>query len=207
MRPFNADDVDRLGIGTPMMEVPNDFMFRVVNRLVQDTDELYVDPSFALVAEVARSNGVLQVTLKIQESTAGLHLLARYGYRGPWVAQDPGTITLNLYHALLQVGIEPGPPVVRNAAARAYIGRMITPVTEVQAHHLGITSETAANLSSIFILVNAEEFVAAADTCLVGSNPATEAEMQRTVGQLNMGISVQKGALSIDSQAHHVYHD
>ena len=113
------------------------------------------------------------------------------------MAHDPDTITLNLDHALLQVGIEPGLPVVENAAARAYIGRMVTPVTEAQAHHLGITSETAANLSS-FILVNAEEFVAAADTCLVSSNPATEAEKQRTVGKLNMGISVQEGALSID---------
>jgi hypothetical protein len=44
VRPFNADDVDRLGIDVPMVEVFNDFMFRVVNRLVQDTDKLYINP-------------------------------------------------------------------------------------------------------------------------------------------------------------------
>jgi hypothetical protein len=40
VRPFNADDVDRLGVNMTMVEVLNDFIFRMVNRLVQDGDEL-----------------------------------------------------------------------------------------------------------------------------------------------------------------------
>ena len=40
--------------------------------------------SLELVAEVDRSKEMLQVALQIQAGTAGLHLLGRYGYRGPW---------------------------------------------------------------------------------------------------------------------------
>jgi hypothetical protein len=55
VRPFNADDVDRLGINMSMVEVLNDFTFRVVNRLVQDGDELYINSSSELAADVDRS--------------------------------------------------------------------------------------------------------------------------------------------------------
>jgi hypothetical protein len=57
---------------------------------------------------------------------------------------------------------------------------MVNSVTDAQAHLIGITSETAGNLSS-YLMHIAEEFVAASDACLVNPSPATDAKMQRTV--------------------------
>ena len=206
VRFFNADDVDRLGINVMMVEVLDDSIFRVVHRLVQDTDELYINPSLERVTEVDRSKEMLQVALQIQAGTAGLHLLKRYGYIGPWEAHDLSTATTDMHHALLLVGIAPGPPVVENTAARAYVERMVNPVTAAQAHHMGIASETAGNLSS-YLLHTAEEFVVASDICLVNPNPATDAKMQRTMDILNTCISVKEGDLHISVLTHYAFHD
>ena len=176
VRPFDADDVDRLGVNMTMVEVLNDFLFRVVNRLVQDGDDLHVNPSTELAADVERSQEMLQVALRIQAGTAGLILLERYGYQGPWGAHDSGTTTTDPVLALVEVGIMPGPPVIENPCARAYIGRTVHPVTDAQAHLIGFTSETAGNLSS-YLLHTAGEFVAASDAALVCPSPATNAEM------------------------------
>ena len=79
-------------------------------------------------------------------------------------------------------------------------------MTEAQAVHLGITEETAANLSD-FILYSAEVFLAAADDRLTDPNAATEEAMQRAVDQMNAGISVQEGALAMSSLAQYEYTD
>jgi hypothetical protein len=208
VRPFDVDDADRLGIDTPALVVLNDFLNRVVNRLVQDTDESYGNLSPELDGEIARSKEMLQVSLEIQTGAAQLHTLPRYGYCGPWGAHNLGSFAQTNHpdHTLLQIDVESAPGFVENVAARAYVGRMVTPVAEAQAHCLGITEETAWNLSD-FILHSAEAFLAAADNRLSDPNAATEEVMQRTVRQLNAGISVQDGALSIDSLAHYVYTD
>ena len=176
VRPFDADDADRLGLNMAMVKVLNDFIFRVVNRLVQDGDGLYVNPSSELAADVERSQEMLQVALQIQAGTAGLNLLERYGYQGPWGAHDPGMTATDPFLALVEVGIMPGPPVIENPCARAYIGRTVHPVTDAQAHLIGFTSETAGNLSS-YLLHTAGEFVAASDAALVCPSPATNAEV------------------------------
>ena len=116
--------------------------------------------------------------------------------RGGWGGHGPGTIITDPFLTLQEVGIMPGPPVVENTAARAYVGRMANPVTDAHAHLIGTTSETAGNLSSYHLLHTAEEkFVAASVACLVHPSQATGAEMHRNVRLMNMFISVKDGAL------------
>ena len=149
---------------------------------------------------------MLQVALQIQAGTAGLHLLERYGYQGPWRAHDPGTTTTDPFLALLEAGIVPGPPIIENTCARAYVGRTVNPMTDAQAHLVGFTSETAGNLSS-YLLHTAGEFVAASDAALIHPSPAINAEMRRTARLVNECVMVQEGAMHYTTLAHHVYHD
>ena len=158
LRPFDLDDIDHLRVHPTMVEVLNDFIFYAVHRHVSSSDELYGDPTPELRLDVERSREMLQVALRIQEGKAGLNLLERYGYQGPWGAHDPGTTTTDPVLALLEVGIEPGPDIIEDTCARTYIGRSVIPTTDAQAHAAGLTIETAGNLSS-YLLLKAKEFV------------------------------------------------
>ena len=196
LRPFDLDDVDDLGVNPMAMEVLNDFVFYVVHRHVSSSDELYGDPTPEIRLDVERSREMLQVVLLIQKGKAGLNLLERYGYRGPWGAHDPGTTTTDPVLALLEVGIEPGPDVIEDTCARTYVGRSVTPTTDAQAHAAGLTIETAGNLSS-YLLLKAEEFVSAADAALTCPSPKTDAEKRRTLRQVHECISVQEGTVHV----------
>jgi hypothetical protein len=115
--------------------------------------------------------------LRVQSGSAPLHTLARYGYRLESSLASPQPVHVPSSQSsegeLVAAEIE-------DDAARAYVGRMLTPVTEDQAIHLGITSETAANLLD-FILHAALLFIAAADERLTRPGASTEAEMQRAL--------------------------
>ena len=147
VRPFDLDDADGLGVNPMALQVLNDFVFHVVHRNVSSSDELYGDPTPETRLNVERSREMLQVVLLIQKGRAGLNLLERYGYRGPWGAHDPGTTTTDPFLALLEVGIMPGPDVIEDTCARTYVGRSVTPTTDAQAHAADLTIETAGNLS------------------------------------------------------------
>ena len=206
LRPFDLDDADDLGVNPMAMEVLNDFVFYVVHRNVSSSDELYGDPTPETRLDVERSREMLQVVLLIQKGKAGLNLLERYGYRGPWGAHDPGTTTTDPVLALLEVGIEPGPDVIEDTCARTYVGRSVAPTTDAQAHAAGLTIETAGNLSS-YLLLKAEEFVSAADAALTCPSPKTDAEKRRTLRQLHECISVQQGIVHVTALSAYAYHD
>ena len=206
VRPFGADDVGRLRVNMTMMAVLNDFIFHAVNRLMYGSDELYGDPSPELAADVERSRGVLQVALRIQAGAAGLNLLERYGYQGPWGAHDPGTTTTDPFLALVEVDITPGPGIIEDTCARTYVGRTVIPTTDAQAHAAGLTIETARNLSS-YLMLTAGEFVEAANAALTRPSPTTDAEKRRTLRRMHECISVQEGVMHYTALAAYAYHD
>ena len=206
VRPFDADDVDRLGVNMSMMAVLNDFLFHAVNRLMYGSDELHGDPSPELAEDVERSRGMLQVALHIQAGTAGQNLLERHGYQGPWGTHDPGTTVADPSLALIEAGITPGPSIIEDTCARTYVGRTVIPTTDAQAHAAGLTIETAGNLSS-YLMLTAGEFVTAADAALTHPSPATEAEKRRTLRRMHECISVQEGVMHYTALAAYAYHD
>ena len=206
LRPFDLDDADDLGVHPMALEVLNDFVFYAVHRNVSGSDELYADPTPETRLEVERSCEMLQAVRLIQQGKAGLNLLKRYGYLGPWGAHDPGTTTTDPFLALIEVGIMPGPDVIEDTCARTYVGRTVVPTTDAQAHAAGLTIETAGNLSS-YLLRKAEEFVSAADAALTCPSLKTNAEKRRTLRRLHECISVQQGIVHVTALSSYAYHD
>ena len=206
LRPFNHDDADYLGVHPVALGVLNDFVFHAVNRNVNGSDELYSDPTPETRLDVERSCEMLQAIRLIQQRKAGLNLLTRYGYSGPWGAHDPGTATIDPFLALIEVGIMPGPDIIEDTCARTYVGRMVVPTTDAQAHAAGLTIETAANLSS-YLLCKAEEFVSAADAALTCPSLRTNAEKRHALRRLHECISVQQGLVHVTALSSYAYHD
>ena len=204
VRPFNLDDIERLRVEPTMLEALNDFIFYTVHRVVSGNDALYDDPTTETVLDVARNFEMLRVALAIQEGTGGLNLLERYGYQGPWPGHEPGMNVTDPVLALMEADIPPGPDIVEDTCAHLYVGRVVFPTTDAQAHAAGITIETAGNLSS-YLLITAEEFMAAADAALVHPSLTTAAKKRRAIQQLHDVIAVQEGTLHFTALTSYAY--
>ena len=175
IRPSNADGAGRLGINTLTAEVLTEFLLRSsATQFAQASDARYENPTPELDDEAARGMDKLLAGLRVQSGHAPLHTLSRYGSRFGTPPPCP-----HLEYAPLQSNDEVPSDAIEDDSARAYVGRVVTPVTEAQAIQLGITTEAAANLSD-FILHSTSLYWFEPGDLIPNNRHPTDAEQDTT---------------------------